>query len=105
MNSHQTQQMLEDVEPLIRPVVVLLLAAGYETVSSCQGGIGHDPSGPYVAVKGKAGDELTDLLNRNNYKVKYYREYSWHEYQYDASGEISGTTLNWYTYMYLEYLQ
>lgn len=54
----------------IKPVVQLLTDGGYTTLFSCQGGIGHDPLGPYVGVDGKHGEDVTVLLEKAGYRVR-----------------------------------
>ena len=59
----------EALDPGISSVVKLLVNKGYRPLFSCEGGWGHDPLGPYVAVEGRPA-ELKDVLASAGYPVR-----------------------------------
>jgi len=53
----------EELDPGIRPVVVVLRKAGLNTVSSCQGGHAYKNELPWVVIVPRRG-EIPDVLRR-----------------------------------------
>lgn len=87
----------EDIDPKIKPVVKLLVDRGYQTLESCQGGPGHDPSGPYISVDGRVGEEVSHILEDAGYPVR-----TWIYQQYGDWTPKHGLELRWRTVLFLE---
>lgn len=93
---------MNEVDAGIKEVLQLLLDAGYETITSCEGGEGHCFDRPTVGIKLQGEyfefrDKLAKLLMRQ------YSHFSInHKTSYNPISRKTGKRV-WWQYVYLEF--